>query len=76
MSLILAAIGATQYILFAFAPIWFIERVGRRKCMLWGAVVLAICSALIGVGLKLDTKASLGMAVAFYFLFYDTFGMR
>ncbi|OJJ45223.1 hypothetical protein ASPZODRAFT_119358 [Penicilliopsis zonata CBS 506.65] len=74
-ALILAAVGATQSTLVAYASVWVIERAGRRKCMLFGACGLAVISAMIGMGLCLHTKSSLTGAVVMYFLFYDVFNL-
>jgi hypothetical protein len=57
-------------------PIWFIERVGRRNSMIWGAVAQAIIMVIASVGLAVNTSSSLKLTVAMYFLFYAAFAMR
>lgn len=76
MTHIIAAIAATQYVFFSFLPVVFIEKVGRRTIMLWGAVALMICSALIAVGFNVPGQGGAIMTVVMYCLFYDAFGMR
>ncbi|OGE49952.1 hypothetical protein PENARI_c019G08736 [Penicillium arizonense] len=75
LSLILSAVAATQFFVISFAPVWFIEKAGRRNCMIWGAVAQAIIMALLCVGFALDTKPALAMMVAMFFLFDDAFAL-
>ena len=42
LSLILASVAATQFFIISLTPIWFIERAGRRNCMIWGGMELAV----------------------------------
>jgi hypothetical protein len=76
MSHILSGVAAIQYFIFSLLPIWFIEKVGRRNSMIWGAVAQCIILVLASVGLALNTQSSLKMTATMYFLFYDAFAMR
>jgi hypothetical protein len=76
MTHIIAAVAATQYLFFSFLPVVFIEKVGRRTIMLWGAAALMLFSALIAVGFNVPGQGGAIMTVVMYCLFYDAFGMR
>jgi hypothetical protein len=43
LSGILAGVMNTIFALASYPPIWFIERVGRRAMMFWGAIGCGIC---------------------------------
>lgn len=73
MSHVIAAVGSMQYLFFSVLPIWWIEKLGRRTWMLWGAVGLTIVAILIAVGLKLEQAV---LSTTMYFLFYDVFAVR
>ncbi|KAJ5736039.1 uncharacterized protein N7483_001164 [Penicillium malachiteum] len=75
MGHIIAAVAATQYAVFSFMPVLFIEKIGRRTIMLWGAVAMMILSALIAVGFNVPGQGGAIMTVVMYCLFYDAFGM-
>ncbi|TPX15812.1 uncharacterized protein E0L32_000146 [Thyridium curvatum] len=70
---IVAAAGSMNYLVFSIVPIWFIDKLGRRICMIWGAVALSIISALICVGFNVPGTGGAIMTVVMYFLFYDAF---
>ena len=76
MAHVIAAIAATQYMVVSFVPVLFIERIGRRTILLWGAVALMIISALIAVGFNIPGQGGAIMTVVMYCLFYDAFGLR
>jgi len=76
MARILAAVGSCQYLFFSILPIWFIERVGRRRCMIWGGAALSIICALICVGFNIKGSGGPVLITTMYFLFYDVFGVR
>jgi hypothetical protein len=76
LSHIIAAVAATQYVIFSFAPVLFIEKIGRRTIMVWGAVAMMILSSLIAVGFNIPGQGGAIMTVVMYCLFYDAFGMR
>ena len=54
--------------------IYTVERFGRRKMMLFGALGCSLCFTVTAIGLGIGTRASNGVAVAFIFLFYFFFG--
>lgn len=74
-SRIVAAGGSMNYFVFSILPIWFIDKIGRRPCMIWGAVGMAVVSALICVGFNVPGNGGAIMTVAMYFLFYDMFAV-
>lgn len=76
MAHIIAAVAATQYLIFSFMPVLFIERIGRRTILIWGAVAMMILSALIAVGFNIPGQGGAIMTVVMYCLFFDAFGMR
>ncbi|OJJ50375.1 hypothetical protein ASPZODRAFT_13459 [Penicilliopsis zonata CBS 506.65] len=75
MAHVVAAIAATQYLLFSFAPLLFIERLGRRTILISGAAALMVLSALIAVGFNIPGRGGAIMTVVMYCLFYDAFAM-
>ncbi|THW02768.1 hexose carrier protein, partial [Aureobasidium pullulans] len=75
MSLILSAIDSMQWMFWAGIAIAVIERVGRRKLLLFGATGQGVCFAVAAVGLGVGGKTANGVAVAFIFLFYLFFGV-
>ncbi|OJJ48030.1 hypothetical protein ASPZODRAFT_115447 [Penicilliopsis zonata CBS 506.65] len=70
LSHILSSIAAVQFFLFALLPIWFIERVGRRTCMIWGALAQMMAMIFVAVGFNLPRGGPILITVMF-FLFYD-----
>lgn len=76
MAHIIAAVASTQYLIFSFMPTLFIERIGRRTILIWGAVAMMILSVLIAVGFNIPGQGGAIMTVVMYCLFYDAFGMR
>lgn len=80
LSRILAACGSVDYLIFACLAYFVIERYGRRKVMMWSAAACSICWICISIALGLSEKGGdsyvLGsVAVAFFFLFFASFGM-
>jgi len=74
-SRIVAAAGSMNYFVFSIMPIWFIDKVGRRPCMLWGAAGMSVVSALICVGFNVPGNGGAIMTVVMYFLFYSVFAL-
>lgn len=70
---IAAAAGSTQCLCFSFVPVLFIEKVGRRRCLLAGAAAMAIAMALICIGFNIHTRGGAIMVTVMYFVFYDAF---
>lgn len=52
-----------------------IDRVGRKKLMLWGAFFESICFAMITAGLAVNSQGTLIMAIVFIFLYYTAYGL-
>ncbi|KAK4574446.1 hypothetical protein LTR86_001287 [Recurvomyces mirabilis] len=74
MSLVLSACDSMQWMFWAACTTYGIEKFGRKKLMLFGAVGCSLCFAVTAAGLGVGTKVSNGVAVAFIFLFYFFFG--
>lgn len=74
-SRIVAAGGSMNYLAFSLLPLWFIDRVGRRPFMLFGAVGMTIVSALLCVGFNVPGMGGSIMTVVMYFLFYSVFAV-
>lgn len=55
-SKILAACNGTEYFLASFLAVYFIEKIGRRKLMLWGAGGQAASMALLTITTWLAAK--------------------
>jgi len=73
MALVLASVAFTQYALMSWPPFFFIDRIGRRRTVMFSAAGCAICMAIVA-GCLLDTgKAATSAAVAFMFLYLDFF---
>jgi MFS family permease len=80
LSRILAACGSVDYLIFACLAYFVIERYGRRKVMMCSAAACSICWIGIAIALGLSERGGdsyvLGsVAVAFFFLFFASFGM-
>jgi MFS family permease len=77
---ILAACGSVDYLIFACLAYFVIERYGRRKVMMCSAAACAICWYCIAIATGLteaggDSYVLGSVAVAFFFLFFASFGM-
>ncbi|KAM0330760.1 hypothetical protein ACHAQA_003714 [Verticillium albo-atrum] len=75
MSRLLAALNGTEYFLASLPPIWLVERVGRRKLMLFGAAGQAATMAILtgvnsqdGTGFKIT-------GIVFLFIFNTFFAI-
>jgi MFS family permease len=73
MSLILASVAFTQYAVFSWPPYFYIDKIGRRWCVMLSSAGCAVCMAIIAGCLANDSYASAATAVAFMFLFLDCF---
>ncbi|EAT82105.1 hypothetical protein HBI56_081020 [Parastagonospora nodorum] len=73
MSLILASVAFTQYALFSWPPYFYIDRIGRRMCVMLSSAGCAACMAIIAGTLANNSFSSAAAAVAFMFLFLDCF---
>ncbi|KAG0165929.1 hypothetical protein DFQ28_006538 [Apophysomyces sp. BC1034] len=78
MKMLMAGVDSIVYLLGSFLPIYFVEKVGRRKIMLWGLVFQVITLVLIGGCQKASQDNPGGSggngAVAFTMLYNFVFG--
>lgn len=65
----------TEYFLAACLALFVVDRLGRRKLMMWGAAGMAVSLLVIGASLSYATEQNKGPAyAATVFIFvYDTF---
>ncbi|KAI9658172.1 MAG: hypothetical protein M1831_004019 [Alyxoria varia] len=76
MSRLVAACNGTEYFLASWIAVFLIEKVGRRKLMLFGAAGMAISmAALAGSTSFEDNKVAGGVAAAFLFIFNTFFAI-
>ncbi|QIW99754.1 hypothetical protein AMS68_005272 [Peltaster fructicola] len=55
-------------------PSIFLDRLGRRKPMMWGSAGLAVCMLMISVLLSIKGKGPSSASIAFFFLYMLIFG--
>lgn len=55
-------------------PSLFLDRMGRRKTMMFGSAALSFCMLMITILLRVGTKKASAAAVAFFFLYNFCFG--
>lgn len=72
---LLAGANGTQYFLFTFLAIVFIERVGRRKMLMFAASGQGACFFMLPFLLRSPSKAAQAVAIACIFLFNTFFGL-
>jgi len=81
---ILSAAGSVDYLIFACLAYFVIERFGRRRVMMASATACSICWIVIAIAQGLsqssnpkyaNSKALGSLAVAFFFIFFASFGM-
>ncbi|KAK6825349.1 hypothetical protein PG987_012843 [Apiospora arundinis] len=79
MSRLLTAVSGTIYLVAAFCSLFVIDRVGRRKLMLNGAVSMSICHLVAAICLKAGeddpskTKTMGNVTVAMFVLYHVFF---
>ncbi|KAI1633473.1 putative sugar transporter [Biscogniauxia mediterranea] len=79
MSRLLTAVSGTIYLIAAFFSLVVIDRVGRRKLMLFGSVAMAACHLISSLCLKAGEddpskmKVMSKVAVAMFFLYHVFF---
>lgn len=56
-------------------PIYYLDRIGRRKTMLWGSIALLTSMILFTIGIALNTKATNRLALAMLFVYQIAFGL-
>ncbi|KUI62552.1 Sugar transporter STL1 [Cytospora mali] len=72
---IVAGCGAIFYLIASLPPIWFIDKVGRRPVMMWGAAALTVVNILLCVGFNIPGTSGVTLIVAMYFLYYAAFAV-
>ncbi|KAI0881079.1 general substrate transporter [Annulohypoxylon maeteangense] len=76
MARLLAAINGTEYFLASWPAVFLVERVGRRKLMLFGAAGQSMSMAILaGVNSRPDSTSAQAAAVAFLFVFNTFFAI-
>lgn len=68
---IMGGIGAVVYFIASFPPMFFVERLGRRKCLMYGSAAMTCCWVLLIVFLALGEKqGSTGLLYAGIVMMY------
>ncbi|RDW79397.1 general substrate transporter-2 [Coleophoma cylindrospora] len=75
LSLILSATVSMWLMIWGALCAVFIDSVGRKRLMTWGAFFESICFAMIAAGLAVGGKAMLIVAVVFIYLYYTFYGL-
>ncbi|OJI96482.1 hypothetical protein ASPVEDRAFT_78250 [Aspergillus versicolor CBS 583.65] len=75
MSLILSAVDSMQWMFWAGMASLVIDKVGRRRLLIFGSAGQSLCFVMAAIGLAIDTRPMNGVAVAFIFLYYFFFGL-
>ncbi|KZT60337.1 general substrate transporter [Calocera cornea HHB12733] len=74
-SRIVAACSGTEYWLASLIPIFIIERVGRRRLMLFGATGMCITMVLLAILGSLDTPAAQIVSTVLLFVYNSFFAI-
>lgn len=69
LSLLLAGFNGVAYFLSSLVPIWIIDRLGRRKLMLFAAVGQGACMAILAGTVSNGSKSAGIVAILMLFLF-------
>ncbi|KAH7321405.1 sugar transporter family protein [Stachybotrys elegans] len=72
MSRLLAALNGTEYFLASWPAVFLVERVGRRKLMLFGAVGQAVTMAILA-GVNSQTGPGFQIAAIVFLFVFNTF---
>ncbi|KAI6093160.1 general substrate transporter [Hypoxylon rubiginosum] len=76
MARLLAAINGTEYFIASWPAVFLVERVGRRKLMLFGAAGQAASMAVLaGANSNPDSKGAQVVAIIFLFVFNTFFAV-
>lgn len=75
LSLVLSGCNAMNLMVSTCVGALFIESIGRKRLMLWGALVQAVCFALVAGGLGAGGRQWGAVAITFVFGYYTTFGL-
>ncbi|KAM0426039.1 hypothetical protein ACHAPT_008670 [Fusarium lateritium] len=73
VSLVLAGVAFTQCAVFSTPPYFFIDKIGRRKTIMFSSAACAVCLFIISGSLQHQHSASAAAAVAFVFLYLDCY---
>lgn len=73
LALILSAVDSMQWMFWTGMSTFVIDRIGRRRLLIFGAAGQCLCFSMAALGLGINTKALNGVAVAFLFLYYFFF---
>lgn len=76
MALILSAVDSMQWMFWAGMATLVIDKIGRRRLLIYGSAGQCLCFVMASLGLGIGTKAMNGVAVAFIFLYYFFFVSR
>ena len=78
LALILGGCIQIMFVVGSFFPALFVDRVGRRKPMMWGSTGLGICMMMVAILLSFrgtgKEHATSSASVAFFFLYMLIFG--
>ncbi|TWU75496.1 hypothetical protein ED733_005452 [Metarhizium rileyi] len=76
LSRLLAALNGTEYFIASWPAVFLVERIGRRKLMLFGAVGQAATMAILaGVGSQENNQACQIAGIVFLFVFNTFFAV-
>ncbi|CAG8165297.1 unnamed protein product [Penicillium salamii] len=77
MALILSAVDSMSLMFWGFIAAFLIDRIGRKKLMLFGAAGSSLCFALVAVGLRYgsNNRNMSILAVVFIFIYYVFYGV-
>ncbi|KAK8047330.1 Sugar transporter STL1 [Apiospora saccharicola] len=73
MALLLAAINGTEYFIASWPAVYLVERVGRRKLMLFGAAGQAASMAILAAVNSRPESASCQVAAVVFLFVFNTF---
>lgn len=78
LSLIIGGCIQCMFVIGSFYPVFYSDKVGRRKPMIWGSIGLGISMMMIAILLSFNgtsnQKATASAAVAFFFTYMLIFG--
>lgn len=69
LSLLLAGFNGVAYFVSSLVPIWIIDRLGRRKLMLFAAAGQCACMAVLAGAVANGSKSAGIVAIVMLFLF-------
>jgi sugar porter (SP) family MFS transporter len=75
LALVLSSCNAVSLLFFGLAACFFIDSVGRRKLMLFGAITQSISFFMVAIGLRVGTYSMSIFATTFTFIYYAVYGV-